>query len=207
MMKVILADEHPATRLGVRMLLGGVEGAEVVGEVARAEEVLRLVEKMRPDLVVLDPRLGGEMEGPEVLRRLKALPHPPRVLVYSGHSSEEEAVVTSLAGADGYLCKRVRGERFPDVVLKTCGGQGVWLMCPQEYGSAARLEVVAERAGLTRKEREVLALLAKRYTNREIADQLHLSPNTVKTHVRSVLKQLGLNNRQEISRVGSLLQT
>ncbi len=202
-MKVLLADDHPATRIGVRVLLSEVEGAEVVGEVARAEDALRLTEELRPDLVVLDPDLEGEMGGPEVLRRLKALPDPPRVLVYAAHSSEEDAVVANLVGADGYLCKRVRGERFPEVVFRICAGQGVWLMCSDEYDSAVSLDEVAKQAGLTRKEREVLALLAKRYTNREIAGELHLSPNTIKTHVRSVLKQLGLKNRQELSKTGS----
>ena len=202
-MKVLLADGHPATRIGVRVLLSEIEGAEVVGEAARAEDALRLTEELRPDLVVLDPDLEGEMGGPEVLRKLKALPDPPRVLVYTAHSSEEDAAVASLVGADGYLCKRVRGGRFPEVVSKIRGGHGVWLMCSDDHDSGASLDEVAEQAGLTRKEREVLALLAKRYTNREIAAELHLSPNTVKTHVRSVLKQLGLKNRQEISKAGS----
>ena len=205
MMKVLLVDDHPATRLGVRVLLGGVEDAEVVGEAARDEDALRLAEELRPDLVILDPDLEGEMGESEVLRKLKVLPNPPRVLVYSGHSSQEDAAVASLAGADGYLCKRVRGERFPEVVLRTCGGRGVWLMCHEEYGYAARLEAIAEQAGLTPKEREVLALLTKRYTNREMAEELHLSNNTIKTHVRSVFKQLGLKNRQELSRAGSSL--
>lgn len=205
-MRVLLVDDHPATRLGVRVLPDGVEDAEVVGGVARDENALRLAEKLRPDLIILDPDLEGEMGGSEVLRRLKALPEPPRVLVYSGHSSEETAAVASMAGADGYLCKRVKGERFSEVVLRACGGQRVWLLCPEEYGSAAKLEVIAEQAGLTPKEREVLNLLAKRYTNREIAGELHVSPNTVKTHVRNVLKQLGLKNRQEPSSAGSLLR-
>lgn len=201
-MKVLLADGHPATRIGVRVLLDRVEGAEVVGEAASDEDALRLVEELSPDLVVLDPELEGRMGGPEVLRRLKALPDPPRVLVYSAHSAEEDAVVASLVGADGYLCKRVRGERFPEVVARIYGGQGVWLTCSDGYESAGSLDDLAEQAGLTPKEREVLALLAKRYTNREIAAELHLSPNTIKTHVRSVLKQLGLKNRQELSKGG-----
>lgn len=100
-MKVLLVDNHPATRLGVRVLLRSVEDARIVGEATHHEEALRLAADVRPDLVIVDPEFREGRKEWGVCGWLKALAGPPRVLIYSARASREDVAAASLAGADG----------------------------------------------------------------------------------------------------------
>lgn len=197
-MKVLLVDNHPATRLGMKILLNGAKEVETVGEAGDAEEALRLNEELHPDLVVLDPELGMGPSGLEVCRRLKSSPHPPKILVYTAQNSKEDVAAAALAGADAYLYKGVECEKLPEAVDKTCNGERTWLLGSVEESPEGRLREKIEAADLTPKESEILALLIDRHSNGEIAEELCLSLNTVKTHVSSILKKLGLGSRKEL---------
>jgi DNA-binding NarL/FixJ family response regulator len=199
--KILLVDDQPATRLGIQDLLRSVEGVEIVGEAVSSEEAVRLNEKLRPDLVILDPSLEGEMSEAEICRELKSSQSPPRVLIYSGRNSREDVAVASLAGADSYLYKGLAAERLAEVVERTCSGQKVWLLGPVESDQENDFRSKIDGAGLTPKEREILALLMKRHTNQEIAEEFHLSANTVKTHVKNILKELHFSSRSELFKV------
>lgn len=197
-MRILLVDDHPTVRFGLRHLLVSA-GFEVVGEAEDAAGALRLVGELLPDLVLLDLRLG-EDSGIEVCREIKALPEAPRVLVFSAHSSVEDVAGATLAGADGYLHKGVGGEELIDAVRRTVAGGRVWLLPSEnEEAAAARVREASSEARLTPKEKEVFALVLTRRTNAEIAGELYISLYTVKNHVSSILRKLGLKSRREIS--------
>jgi len=197
-LRILLVDDHPTVRFGLRHLLVSA-GFEVVGEAEDAAGALRLVGELLPDLVLLDLRLG-EDSGIEVCREIKALPEAPRVLVFSAHSSVEDVAGATLAGADGYLHKGVGGEELIDAVRRTVAGGRVWLLPSEnEEEAAARIREASSEARLTPKEKEVFALVLTRRTNAEIAGELYISLYTVKNHVSSILRKLGLKSRREIS--------
>lgn len=130
-------DDHPTVRFGLKHLLGSA--AEVTGEAENAADAVRLAEELRPDLVLLDLRLG-EDSGIEVCRELKALPDAPRVLVFTAHTTVEDIAGATLAGADGYLHKGVEGEELLAAIERIHAGGRVWLLpAGNEEEVAARL--------------------------------------------------------------------
>jgi two-component system response regulator DevR len=196
-LRILLVDDHPTVRFGLKHLLASAD--EVVGEAENATDAVWLVQDLRPDLVLLDLRLG-EDSGIEVCREIKALPGAPRVLVFTAHASVEDIAEATLAGADGYLHKGVAGDKILDAVRRTHAGQRVWLLPAENEDEAAdRIRETSGEARLTPKEKEVFALVLKRRTNPEIADELYISLYTVKNHVSSILRKLGLKSRREIS--------
>jgi DNA-binding NarL/FixJ family response regulator len=197
--RILLVDDHPTVRFGLKHLLASTDWAEVVGEAENATDAVWLVQDLRPDLVLLDLRLGKD-SGIEVCREIKALPGAPRVLVFTAHASVEDIAGATLAGADGYLHKGVAGDKILDAVRRTHAGQRVWLLPAENEDEAAdRIRETSGEARLTPKEKEVFALVLKRRTNPEIADELYISLYTVKNHVSSILRKLGLKSRREIS--------
>jgi len=198
-LRILLVDDHPTVRFGLKYLLAST-GFEIVGEAGNAADAVRLAEDLRPDLVLLDLRLG-EGSGIEVCREIKALSGgSPRVLVFTAHTSVEDVAGATLAGADGYLHKGVKGEELLEAVRRTRAGGRVWLLpARDEEAAAARIEEASGEARLTPKEKEVFALVLKRRTNAEIASELYISLYTVKNHVSSILRKLGLKSRREIS--------
>ena len=204
-MKVLLVDICPATRLGINMSLREAMDVEVVGEATNAEVALRLSDILRPDLVILDIELEEDgLEGLWLCKLLKASSNNrPRVLVYTARNSREDVASASLVGADSFLHKGAPCARICETVNMIRAGERVWLLGPATEEPQTELEVLIEGADLTPKEAEVLSLLLRRYTNAEIAEQLSLSYNTVKTHVSSILRKLALNSRQEILRAAS----
>ena len=193
----LLVDDHPVTRLGIRSVLNTTEDLEVVGEAGDAEEAVRLAARLRPNLVVLDLRLGGNGDGMEVCRRVKALSPTPRVLIHSAFSRPEETSAAAVAGADGYFHKGEDYLEFPEVVRRVCRGERVWFVDMQ---AEPRFDPKAAFKGpaLTPKEREVFALMLKRFSNAEVGRTLYMSLPTVKTHVKHILGKMGLKSRKEL---------
>lgn len=198
-MRILLVDDHPTVRFGIRHLLTSAAGAEIIGETKSAADAIWLAGDLRPDLVLLDLRLGGD-SGIEACREIKALPNAPRVLIFTAHTSAEDVAGATLAGADGYVHKGIEGEKLLDAAERIHAGDRVWLL-PMENAeeAAARLKESSDEARLTPKEKEVFALVLKRRTNAEIAKELYISLYTVKNHVTSILRKLGLKSRREIS--------
>lgn len=194
-MKILLLDRHPVTRLGLRDLLQGTGEVEVVGETGDPDEAARLSARLRPDLVVFDPVVGCEAD---FSGQLKSREGSPRILIYSALNSREHVAAASLAGADGFVHKEVGAEELLEAIWKIRSGHRVWMLGPIEPISGTALRVRIEAARLTPREKEILNLLLGRRSNPEIAEFLHVSVNTVRTHVKHILKELGLSSRREL---------
>ena len=195
--RILLVDDHPVTRLGIRSLLETTADLIPVGEAGDAEEAVRLAARLQPDLVVLDLRLVEKGDGMEVCRRMKALQNPPRVLLHSAYSRSEDLAAAAVAGADGYFHKGEEYLEFPGVVRRVCGGERVWFV-DTEVGPKPDPEMASRGPALTPKEREVFALMLKRYSNAEVGRVLYMSLPTVKTHVKHILGKMGLKSRKEL---------
>ena len=197
--RTLLVDDHPITRLGLRSLLETTEDLRVVGEAGGAEEAVRLAVRLRPDLIVLDLRLGGEGDGAEVCREAKALSDPPRILVHTAHGRTADLAAVAVAGADGYFHKGADYLEFPGVIRRIFSGERVWFASeqtePQMVGRTA-----SKGPALTPREHEVFALMLRRYSNAEVGSTLYMSLPTVKTHVKHILGKMGLKSRKELFR-------
>jgi DNA-binding NarL/FixJ family response regulator len=195
--KVLVVDNQPATRFGIRRAIDDEEGMLVVGEAGNAEEALRLTGKTRPDVVVTDLALGGG-GGMGFLREVKSLPRPPGVVVHTADNSEEAVFVSRLSGADSFVYKCEEVARLLEAVRDTHSGKRVWFLGEERRNPEPLARGNADEPPLTPREKEVFFLLVKRYTNAEIADTLSIGVQTTKNHVSSVLRKLGAQRRSDI---------
>ncbi len=191
---VLLADDHPTLRLGLRVLLDREPDIAVVAEAESGEEALAKVLAHRPDVAVLDCQLPG-LAGPEVARELRQRGLPTRVLALSAYRYEAYIRGMLEAGAVGYLLK----EEAPEVIVEAVRAavQGWRYFSP---GVADLVRAILEGKGpapLTEREQEVLRLLAEGLSNKEIAVRLGCSERTVAFHVGNILQKLGAVSRTE----------
>jgi DNA-binding NarL/FixJ family response regulator len=198
-LSVLIVDDHPVVRQGLRVLLEVQDGIEVAGEAGDGATALALAteEQTRPpDVILLDLKLPG-MDGIAVLNELKARRHPARVLVLTSVTDHAAAAAVMRAGAAGVLYKDVD----PDALVRAIRAvhDGHLLLAPEAAGTLLRAAHTPARGldALTGREREVLAELAQGRSNREIARALHVSEKTVKAHVSSVLAKLGVQDRTQ----------
>jgi DNA-binding NarL/FixJ family response regulator len=188
---VLIVDDHPVVRQGLRSLLDVADGITVAGEAADGQEALSLAGSLRPDLVLLDLKLPG-MDGIAVLAELSAAGH--RVLVLTSATDPARARQAVRAGAAGVLYKDID----PDALVRAIRAvhDGHLLLAPEAAAAVAAGES-RMRDSLTSREREVLELIAEGKSNREIARSLRVSEKTVKAHVSSVLAKLGVQDRTQ----------
>lgn len=195
-MKVLVVDGHPAMRLGLKGLLGVTGDMWVVGETGDGCEALDIVKDVNPQLVIVGLNLVGEPDGVEVCWRLKALPRPPRVLVHTSYNFTADVSSCLLAGADGYLHKSACCEEFLAAIRRTARGERAWSI---GGGGPRRGAGTPEgRVCLTPKEREILLLMLRGFSNAEMTEKLYLALPTIRTHVRNILRKLGAKNRREL---------
>jgi DNA-binding NarL/FixJ family response regulator len=186
---VLLVDDHPVVRRGLRALLDVQDGIVVAGEAGDGPTALTLAGSLRPDIVLLDLRLPG-VDGSALIEPLRAA--GPRVLVLTSATEPAVAARAVRAGAAGVLYKDID----PDALVRAIRAvrDGHVLLAPEAVGSLLR----GSRAkALTPRESEVLARIAEGRSNREIARLLRLSEKTVKAHVSSVLAKLGVQDRTQ----------
>jgi DNA-binding NarL/FixJ family response regulator len=186
---VLLVDDHPVVRRGLRALLEVQDGIVVVGEAGDAPAALALAASQRPDIVLLDLRLPS-VDGITLIEPLRAA--GPRVLVLTSATEPSVATRAVRAGAVGVLYKDID----PDALVRAIRAvrDGHVLLAPTAVGSLLRGSRVE---ALTPRESEVLARIAEGKSNREIARQLHLSEKTVKAHVSAVLSKIGVQDRTQ----------
>ncbi len=196
--RILLADDHPIVRDGLRAILGTQPDFEVVGEAAHGAEVLRQVDALRPDLLLLDLEMP-RMDGVETLRHLRTTHPQVRVLVFTAFDTDERIMGALRAGAQGYLLKGTpREELFAAIRVVHEGGS---LLQPIVAAHLIRRVVdppsPAVHESLTPREHEVLELLAQGLQNKEIAAALAITQRTVKFYVSAVFHKLGAGNRTE----------
>jgi DNA-binding NarL/FixJ family response regulator len=193
---VLIVDDHPVVRQGLRALLEVQDGIEVAGEAGDGGSALSLAAERAPDVILLDLKLPG-LDGIGVLGELKARGDAARVLVLTSATEPASASLAIRSGAAGVLYKDVD----PDALVRAIRAvhDGHLLLAPEAAGTLLRSANWAWGGldSLTNREREVLAELAKGRSNREIARTLHVSEKTVKAHVSSVLAKLGVQDRTQ----------
>lgn len=197
-MRLILVEDHPVVRLGIRTVLNAQEDMEVVGEAGSAHEALSLAETLVPDLVILALRLEGQFQGIELCRELKALTEAPYILVYTSYNSPDDVYSCFLSGADSYVHKGEDSARLLDSTRQTYAGKRVWLLGVEVHDEALRLQGVIDDSTLTPREKEVLGFVLQGFTNPQIGNQLSIELPTVKTHVSSILRKLNLSSRRDL---------
>ncbi|MGD6746936.1 response regulator [Streptomyces sp. BH106] len=198
---VLLVDDEPLVRAGLRAVLEAQPDITVVGEAADGAAVVPLVRELRPDVVAMDVRMPL-LDGIEATRAvLRGAERPPKILVITTFENDEYVYGALRAGADGFLLKRARPEEIVHAVRLVAAGES--LLFPAavrklaaEYGSSAA-RAALERAALTEREEQVLRLMARGLSNAEIAADLVVGTETVKSHVSAVLTKLGARDRTQ----------
>jgi len=198
--RLVVIDDHPLFRRGVRQLVDIEGGFEVVGEASSGPEGIELALQLQPDLVLLDLNMEG-MDGNKTLQELRAAGCTARVAMLTVSDQEEDLVAALRAGADGYLLKDTEPEDLLRQLRQIVDGRLVLTEGLTEHLARAMRRrdepVPAEQPRLTPREREVLDLIASGLNNKLIARELDLSEGTVKVHVKHLLKKLGLRSRLE----------
>lgn len=202
--EVLLADACPTVLLGLRAVLQDTGGANIVGEASDQRQTLHLISELQPEWVVVDPAFGRGATAPhqegvhwaDLCREIKARPNPPGIVVYTGHNSPTDLAALILAGADHYVHKSLELEQLAEARKRIREGERVWLPGPRPEEPPSGTVVTPEGVILTPREQEVLALKLRRYTNAEIARELHISLNTVKHHVTSIRRKRGRIRRR-----------
>jgi two-component system response regulator NreC len=201
--RVLLADDHAMFRAGLKALIEGEGGFEVVGEAATGDEAVDRVRQVKPDVVVMDLAMPGS-GGLEATRRIAALGLDTRVLVLTVHAEEEYLVPVVEAGASGYLTKTSADQDLIEALQIVTRGE-VYLP-PKAATLLLRQYKLTEESAqpalsdLSPRERDVLALTAEGYSSREIGKKLFVSPKTVDTYRARIMEKLGLNHRSELVR-------
>jgi DNA-binding NarL/FixJ family response regulator len=213
MIRILLADDHPIVREGLRAVLETQPDFEVIAEAASGDEALRLALSLQPDILLLDLEMPI-MDGVEAIRRLRQQQPAARIIVFTAFDNDERIIHAVQAGANGYLLKgSPRGEIFQAIRITMEGGSLL-----QPVVASKLLRHVGHQANpkpidispsqvhnlytppyepLTERELEVLNLLAQGMPNKEIAAQLIISERTAKFHVSSIMGKLGATNRTE----------
>jgi two-component system, NarL family, response regulator LiaR len=204
MIRILLVDDHPIVREGLRALLETQDDFDVIAECANGEEALRLSATLRPDMLLLDLEMPI-LDGVETIRRLRQSSHVPRIIVFTAFDNDERIIHAIQNGANGYLLKEApRDEIFKAIRVTMEGGSLL-----QPIIASKLLRHVEQQKGtnqatnhipveeLTERELEVLHLLAQGMPNKEIASHLIISERTAKFHVSSIMGKLGATNRTE----------
>ena len=195
--KVLIADDHSLVRQGLRRYLDMAKDIDVVGEAANGEEAIAMVEKEQPDIVLLDIRMPG-VDGLEAARMIRERYPNVGAIMLTAYDDRQFVVEAVRAGARGYVLKARDAEHLIQTVRLVAGGNMVIdpqlvVALAEELSQAKERDRKAET--LTAREIEVLQLLAFGHTNRDIAEKLFISPDTVKTHLEHIFEKLGASDR------------
>lgn len=194
--RVFLVEDHELVRRAFRGMLEGEPDMVVTGDVPSAEDALERLPAFYPDVILLDLGLPG-INGIEATRRLKAMKCPSRIVILSASEDFDDVIACLRAGAHGYMHKRIHSQELVESVRRASRGEPV---IPRDM-IAPYLEFRAREkrvsVPLSEREQEVLLLLARGATNREISAHLKVAEGTIKSHVRSLFRKLGISSREE----------
>lgn len=190
--RILIADDHPVVRAGIRALLSTEENLDIVGEADSPEHAVEFSVSLEPDLVIMDLRFNGERRGVEATRALRELPHPPHVLVLTSYDTDGDVLGAIEAGASGYLLKDTAPHELIAAVYAAASGQSA--LAPT---AALRLmnRMQSPHAQLSEREIAVLALVDQGLANNEIATRLYITEATVKSHLSHTFAKLTVSTR------------
>ncbi|MCD2170731.1 response regulator transcription factor [Microbacterium sp. JC 701] len=192
MIHVVIADDHPVVRAGVRALLDAEPDIAVVGEASTPDEAVALAADLAPELVLMDLQFGDRAAGADATRRVRALAAPPYVLVLTNYDTDGDILGAVEAGASGYLLKDAPPHELLAGVRAAAAGQSA--LAPAIAGRLlARLR--EPRVTLSVREIEVLRLVSRGASNADVARRLHITDATVKSHLAHVFSKLGVTSR------------
>jgi two-component system, NarL family, nitrate/nitrite response regulator NarL len=206
--RVVLADDHPIVRDGLRKLLMLEEDIEVVGEASDGREVVQVVQESGPDVLILDLRMPY-MDGLATLQALQQVDKKTKVIVLTASEDKNEFVQAMKLGCSGIVLKQTAPELIVKSIRKVHGGE-IWLdshttaavmrqfASPQEVITGAPSKG-RERSPLSQREREIVGLVAQGYKNREMAEKMFISEQTVKNHLHNIFDKLGVSDRLELA--------
>jgi len=192
--RLLIVDDHPVVRDGLRGMFAGDPLYEVIGEAANGDEAVALAQSLQPDVVLMDLHMPG-VDGATAIRRLGELGNPARVLVLTTYDADADVVPALEAGATGYLLKDTPRDELCRAVLAAARGESVLAPSVTTRLVVQLRSQVQPHDALSDRELEVLSLIAKGETNRGAAARLFISEATVKTHLLHVYAKLEVNDR------------
>jgi DNA-binding NarL/FixJ family response regulator len=200
--RVLLADDQPLVRAGLRMVIDGTSDVEVVEEAGTGSQAVQLAKQLRPDVVLMDIRMPG-MDGITATKMITAELPPTHVLVLTTFDDDENVYGALRAGASGFLVKDMALDDILTAIRVVAAGDA--LLAPSvtrrliaEFTARPRTPRPRELNGVTGREHEILTLVGRGLSNAEIAAHLHISPGTAKAHVASLLTKLGARDRVQL---------
>jgi len=192
MIRILLVDDHPVVRLGLRALFDQVDDLTVVGEAATPADAVAAVRDLRPDLVLMDLQLGRAGNGADVTHTIRALPEPPPVLILTNYDTDGDILGAVEAGASGYLLKDAPPLELIAAIRAAAAGESA--LAPTIAGRLLE-RMRSPQVSLSAREIEVLRLVASGASNAQIAARLHITDATVKSHLVHVYSKLGVSSR------------
>ena len=204
---ILIVDDDPLVRAGLRLILGGSPSLQVVGEGSDGDEAVDLVTEHRPDVVLMDIRMP-RVDGLEATRRLQALPEPPRIIVLTTFDSDDLVLRALTVGADGFLLKDTPPPRMVEAILQVAAGEQA--LSPSVVSQVIKLATRSANSSrqdslrrlleeLTERERAVALAVGQGLTNAQIAKQEYLSVATVKAQITRILGKLGVTNHVQVA--------
>ncbi|PEZ08087.1 DNA-binding response regulator [Bacillus sp. AFS018417] len=197
--KLLLVEDHHIVRRGLVFFLKTKEEFDIIGEVGDGEEALQFIQKERPDVVLMDVSMP-KMDGIEATKRMKQYDPSIKILMLSSFSEQDYILPALEAGADGYQLKEVQPDQLVASIIAVHQGNTNFhpKVTPALLGRPATVEIKQDSLSmLTKREKEVLREIAKGRSNKEIAAELHITEQTVKTHVSNVLAKLNVDDRTQ----------
>ena len=190
--RVLLIDDHPIVRKGIAGMLANTDEIEVAGEAANGREALEAIPRVQPDVLLVDLRMPV-MDGPTLIEHLRSNGNPIGILVLTTYDTDADILRATEAGANGYLLKDTSQADLIQAIKSTYAGDG-WL-APSITAKLMRSMRSGDVAKLSSREMDVLSLVAKGNSNKEIAVALHVSQATVKTHLIHIFRKLNVSDR------------
>jgi len=206
--RVVLADDHPIVRDGLRKLLTLEDDIEIVAEASDGNEVIQVIQETNPDIVLLDLRMPN-MDGLAALQALQNVDKKCKIIVLTASEDKNEFVQAMKLGCAGIVLKQTAPELIVKSIRKVFGGE-IWLdshttaavmrqfAAPGEMMNGAAVKG-RERSPLSQREREIVGLVAQGYKNREMAEKMFISEQTVKNHLHNIFDKLGVSDRLELA--------
>ena len=200
MIRIAIVDDHEMVREGLKVILAPEPEFEVVAEAPSADRIVELVDTSHPDVVLLDAQLPG-IGGPAACRLLTETHPEVRVLMVSTYTDDELVEECVRAGAKGYVVKDIERFALQESIRSVHRGEGA--VSPAIAAKVLRLvrtdrpTATSTRPDFKRSQFAILRLMSQGYSNREIADQVHFSENTVKSHIQEIFRKMGVRNRVE----------